>query len=87
MFNELVTQNERKIINYIKLNQDRNRKLTRNNLARGLKSHIYLIYGASNGLNERGYVSYEKVNKVESILRLTIKGERLFLEINSTVII
>ena len=82
-----INNKERKILNYIGLNQDRNRKLTRNKLARELKEHIYSTYAVSNGLQEKGYITYEKINKVESILRLTSEGASMVLQLNSNSVI
>ena len=81
------TKTEKKIINHIGLNQNRNRKLTRNKLARELKVNPCLIYGSSNDLERRGFLVYKKINKVESIISLSFLGNEIFLKINSGVTI
>lgn len=78
-----LTKTSDRIIIYTKNNQDRNRILTRGKIARGLQSSFSLIYTTANLLKEKGYLVYEKINKVESQIRLSGQGEALFLEIKS----
>lgn len=77
-----ITKIEKNIIINVKKNQYRNRKTTRGSITKELKSTSAIIYTSSNILERKGYLTYTKINKVESSVMLTPIGELIFSEIN-----
>lgn len=69
------TKTEKKIVIYIKNNQNRNRPLTRGSIAKELKAANCLIYNTANLLLDKGVIKYTLIDKRESRVELTQLGE------------
>jgi len=75
----MLTKTENKIIVYLKNNCNSERNLTRSSISRNLKLDLRGTYVSTNNLKIKGYVEYVLINKLESKVKLTQKGELLLV--------